>query len=418
MADLAVVTNSSTSIAIKTADYAAGAGNFYVWYAAAPATGHTARGGEGSLYQLYHGKAGFLATGSVTDNSDATQLGAGWDSSNNDAGLLTLDIELAKAAGTGTGAAFALSDPNNTCMMTVHTKGATANYVVDKYWTVWANGIHAVAAKNRASVAAGSVFFETGIRTSYITGTGSGYKTSATVDADGFSGTDIGVMRALSASTPTSSPSSEARNDNNAFTLGFFTSAGTMAAGSITTALLAFDGYEGASTVTATLVTQFALDYTTHSGTSRTLVVSTGTKTSGTNAGTDRYGTAVTWTDGFDPQRGAWVIGASSNRVVLGGSTAASWGIDGTVVVTRFRPRFIITGWTDTRAPAVTLGGSAQTPGTDYDSYVDTANHTLYLCLLKDIAGTEGALSLSAPVYLGRRNLGLRSGSRGLRSVA
>jgi hypothetical protein len=415
MATLAVVTNTGTSIALKTSDYASGFGDFYVWYSGAFATGHRNRIGEMGCALWAHGAAGFIATGSAADDTVTGQAGGGWDTGTSDGGILNVEFGSSIAC-TGPGADFSLADASNKCMMRVHLKGPTASTREQKYHTVWANGTHAAAIKVGVFAAANNNWFpNTTVLASYAANS---RIPSGTSPQWGFSGTHLGVITAFQNLGKTwTSVNEYASNDGRACkgvsaTLG---GTNTISIGTVQCARMAVDGYDNA--VTNAVVTAFNNDYITHSGTNKTLTVTTGSKIT---SGPDLFGTAGTsWTDGFSPQTGSWLLAASSNHVNLGGATAAGWGIDGTTVTKRFRPCFIMTGWTDTHATAVvTLGGSAQVEGADYEVYNDTGAQVLYLCLLKDIAGTEGALDITAPVdYRTRRTLGPRTGTRTARPV-
>lgn len=407
MATLSVPTATSTSIAIQTSDYASGHGNLYVFYSGAYASGHTNRLGEAGLGQWYHGRAGYVARASATDNADATQAGAGWDNGNFDGGMFSFDIEPGVAC-SGSGAGFGVADSANTVLQTVQLRGATGSSMVPKYWSIWANGIHAVAAKYLSGSALAA---ETGVRGAYVSTTRVG---TQSIPGWGFAGANIGVLGALAGAASAAPIPYTGTNDNSPFTL-IYTSMNTVAAGTVFLGRLALDGYEGTGVVTVALAEAFQADLTLHSGTNLTLTVSVGTKVT---SGTDRFGTTgTTWTDGFDPQRSAWILAAAANKVTVGGGTAASWAINGSTVTRRFRPCFILTGWTGGSSPIVTLGGTAQALGTDYECYADVSGQTLYFCLLKDIMGTEGALAISAPSTLVRRPLSRRTGSRAARAA-
>lgn len=415
MATLTVVTNNTTKICIKTADYAPGVGDFYVFYSAGTTTKKNSMG-EGGLAEWYHGPAGSVATGSESTTPNATQAGAGWDSGHGDGGLCNYEQEQGVPC-TDPGSAFDLADTGNACMQRVHLKGTAAASICEKYWTMWANGTHAVVLKNSVTFAANHGSPNTSVRTSYVSNT---RIPSSSGTCWGFSGTHLGVMtaldsvfQALAGNTATYTASDEG-GAGTMTGINALQSGTSMASGTKVCARLALSGYDG--TVTVAQVTAWQNDFITHSGTNKTLTVATGTKTT---SGTDLFGTGSTaWTDGYDPQRGAWIIAASSNHVNVGGAAATGWGIDGTTVTKRFRPCLILTGWTDANLPVVTLGGAAQVKGTDYEAYTDTGAGVLYLCLLKDISGTVGALDITAPVsYRTRRTLGPRTGSRTARPV-
>lgn len=388
---LSVTTNTSSQIVIDS-NYGSGTGNRYSFYSASSTVKGSNTLGEGGLAEWYHGAAGYRAT--TTTTATSTQASCGWDASNGDGGLFLFDVEQGVAC-TGSGSAFGVANASNGAMQTVHLKGATGASVIEKQWTIWANGVHAIAVRFTVAQGANSVFPESNFRAAY----GSLVMPSTTQGKWGFAGTNSGVMVSLtgSGSGYGGGGGTSSINDNSAGSDVFVTKGASAAAGSTTAALLAVDGYEGSSVVSTALVDAFDADYNTHAASgANSLSVSTGSKTT---SGTDEFGnTGTTWTDGFDPQRGAYIIAASSNHVNLGGTTAAAWGIDGTTVTARFSPRYVMTGWTDSAAtPTVKYGATTLVSGTDFIAYNDTTNNVLYLCLLADIGsgGTRTSSNIS-----------------------
>jgi hypothetical protein len=152
--------------------------------------------------------------------------------------------------------------------------------------------------------------------------------------------------------------------------------------------------------MTSTIRDASAKDYRNHGSAGSSpgtngLKITTGTAVT---SWTDLYGTSVTSrTSAYDEQYDAWRIQASSNHINIGSTTATDWGVDGTTVTKRYKPRLLISSWTDSGTnPTVTLNSVTKTKGTDYEVYNDTGAQVLYLAWLSDLAGTEGALDVSA----------------------
>lgn len=396
MATLSVTTNTTSQITIQTSDYGSGAGDSFTFFATGSATQGSNQLGEAGMGVWYHGAAGYKATPSTT--YDSYQVDAAWDTANGDGAFYTWDVEQGVSC-SGGGSAFGVADSSNAACQIVHTKGPTGSSLVEGFWVIWANGRHAVTKKASGS----GQYPEMGIRSGYITTT---ITPSGTNPQWAYSGTHLGVVfvgqHAVGMGGATGAQSFTG-NCGFAYT-GQYTGSGGSIGATPLSALIAVSGYD--NLVTSSLLTAMSNDYLTHS---TALTVTTGGKTT---SGTDLYGTASTaWTDGYDPQRGAYIIAASGNHVNLGGSTATAWGIDGTTVTARFSPCFIITGWTDSAAtPTITYNGTALVSGMDFIAYNDTTAQVLWLCLLFDI-GTGGKRTSSNASGVGA--LDITAGSSG-----